>query len=420
MKKTIVRYAMNILLVCTSVLIMLGMAEIALRFTRHKSLLPMTQVEPLRNYLKADPAKGYDIRENAAASPATVDGLSYDIWSNELGCFDMPYQGEKDPVLLVGDSFTFAFAPFRDKWGTKLENLLGRRVLKCGVGGYGTRQELLKASQVASRLNQPPRLIVVGYFVNDLEDDYLFPNATILDGYPVRTQFIKSMETGEIVRNEKSALEQSKRYGVKEYPHNFLLKQLKWRAEQQSIIYHLAKQSLRPVLLTLPLVRNVIKKTAAIAPPTLAFSDRPWLDQVWSEHFVNLREFKALADRQGSGLLVVIIPSREQVYPFLTSWQGMDRERPQKTLGRFFGREGIHHMDALPLLQEFADQSVHRLRPDRDLYWRNDPHLNVRGNDLLALLVSRYILEHDLLVIGEREQKQASIAEKLEKFRERR
>ena len=28
-----------------------------------------------------------------------------------------------------------------------------------------------------------PRLIIVGYFWNDLADDYSFPNLTVVDGY---------------------------------------------------------------------------------------------------------------------------------------------------------------------------------------------------------------------------------------------
>jgi len=338
MKRLLTRYAVNLVLAFASILVMLVLTEIVLRFTPYKNLLPAIQIEPLRNYLKLDPVKGYDIRDNAPLSSAFVDGLKYSIWSNELGCFDMPYTGEKDFTLLVGDSFTFGFAPFNDKWGTKAENLLGQRILKCGVGGYGTRQELLKAADVISRTKRSPKLIIVGYFLNDLEDDYLFPNATIIDGYPVVTRDIKDMETGKIVEKEKAALEEDKALGVKEYPRNFFLKNLKWRAERQSIVYHLVKYSARSMLLKVPFVKDILVKTEAITPFTLAFSDKPWVDRAWSVHFSNLRTFKALADRHGSRLLVVIIPYREQVYPFLTSWEGMDSEK-RRTCCVIFSRK---------------------------------------------------------------------------------
>jgi hypothetical protein len=416
MKRVLTRYAVNLVLAVTSMLVMLVLTEIVLRFTSYKNLLPAVQIEPLRNYLKVDQVKGYDIRENAPLSSAFVDGLKYSIWSNELGCFDMPYTGEKDFTLLVGDSFTFGFAPFNDKWGTKAENLLGQRILKCGVGGYGTKQELLKAADVISRTKRSPKLIIVGYFLNDLEDDYLFPNATIIDGYPVVTRDIKDMETGKIVDKEKAALEEDKAFGVKEYPHNFLLKNLKWRAERQSIVYHMVKYSARSMLLKVPFVKDILVKTKAITPFTLAFSDKPWVDRAWSVHFSNLRTFKALADRHGSRLLVVIIPYREQVYPFLTSWEGMDREKPQNMLRDFFNKEGIDHLDVLPLFKKRARQTRHVLNRDQDLYWGNDPHLNIKGNDLLSLLVSQYILQKDLLVVSDKDKKLSDLQRKLDAF----
>lgn len=417
MKRRAFRYIVNLGLALISIVSVFVMAEIVLRFTSFKNLLPIHQLQPLRNYLKADPVKGYDILEKAPPTPAFVDGIKYDIWSNELGCFDTPYGGEKDFLLLVGDSFTFAFAPFQDKWGTKVESLLGRRVLKCGVGGYGTKQELFKASSVIAKIQQTPKLIVVGYFLNDLEDDYLFPSATIINGYPVKTREIRDMGSGEIVIKEKAELEEGKVYGVKEYPKHFLLKRIKWWAENKSIIYHLTKYSVRPMVLNLPIIKNVLISTKVITPPTLAFSDKPWLSNAWSEHFSNLKAFKVLADRYGSRLLVVIIPYKEQVYPFLGRWEGIDLEKPQRILGEFFKKEGIDHIDVLPVLKACADQTPHVLTAEKDLYWRNDPHLNSKGNNLLALLVSRYIMENNLLVMNNKGETLAYVKERLDNFK---
>ncbi len=420
MKRTLLQYAVNIGLAFASILIILGLTETALRFTPYKNLLPIKQLDSLRQYLKADPVKGYDIRENAPPTAAFVDGLKYDIWSNELGCFDTPYHGENGPVLLVGDSFTFAFAPFNDKWGTKIEEFVGRRVLKCGVGGYGTKQELLKASDVISRINRRPKLIIVGYFINDLEDDYLFPNATIMDGYPIRTRDIKDMATGEVVKRKPAEMEGDKVYGVKVYPKNFLLKKIKWWLENQSVLYLLTKYSVRPLLLSMPVIKDLAIKTKMVTPLTLSFSDRPWLQNAWSGHFSNLRAFATLAKNNGAGLLVVIIPYKEQVYPYLTSWLGSDPERPQRLLCEFFTKEGIDYVDLLPLLRKYSNQAPHLLDPEKDLYWRNDPHLNIKGNTLSALLVSGYIMENDLLAVNDKEKRLILIKEKLDALKQQR
>ena len=417
MKRNIKKYIINISLACISVLVSLTLTEIGLRMTSYKNMLPIQQLKPFYNYLQADPAKGFDIVENAPPSIAYVDGLSYSIWSNELGCFDRPYAQEKDTSLLVGDSFTFAFAPFENKWGTRVEELLGQRILKCGVGGYGTKQEMLKASSVISRMNYPPKLIILGYFINDLEDDYLFPNATIIEGYPVRTKDIKDMETGELAIRERAETGEDKIYGVKVYPKNIILKKVKWWAENHSIIYQLTKYSLRPLLLNIPLVRNIVVAAKVVTPPTLAFSERHWVNNAWSSHLSNILEFKKMAEQQGARFLVVVIPSKEQVYPFLTSWQGLDRERPQKILRRFFDQEGIDYIDVLPRFISFSNQAPHMLGPDKDLYWRNDPHLNIKGNDLLSLLVSQFILERKLLDMDPERKKLSSINEKLVVFK---
>lgn len=416
MKKSIIKYIINFCLTCITIVVIFTLTEIGLRMTSYKNLLPIRQLNPFCSYLQADPEKGYDIVENAPSTIAQVDGLSYSIWSNELGCFDRPYAQEKDISLLVGDSFTFAFAPFEDKWGTKLEAILGQRILKCGVGGYGTKQEMLKATSVISRMSHPPKLIILGYFINDLEDDYLFPNATIVNGYPVRANDIKDMETGERVRREEVETGEDEIYGVGVYPKNVILKKVKWWAENHLIIYQLTKYSLRPLLLNIPLIGNIAVDAKIVTPPSLAFSERPWVNNAWSSHLSYLLEFKNIAEQQGARFLVVIIPYKEQVYPFLTSWQGIDHERPQKILCQFFDQEGINYIDVLPSFIPFSNHVPHMLKPDKDLYWRNDPHLNIRGNDLLSLLVSQYILERKLIDIDHANEKLSSIKEKLAEF----
>lgn len=84
-----------------------------------------------------------------------------------------------------GDSFTFGYAPFESNWGTVLEDRLKVRVLKCGVIGHGARQEFIKASRVIARVGTSPKLIVVGYFINDVTDDYKLALLRLVDGKPV-------------------------------------------------------------------------------------------------------------------------------------------------------------------------------------------------------------------------------------------
>ena len=167
----------NFGLAAFTVFLVLLLAEAGLRLTPFKNFLSFSRSHVPQYYYRTDPVMGYDIKENFPRTGVVLDdGVAYPIWSNEIGCFDNPYKGEKDFVLLVGDSFTHAFAPFQDKWGTQMESLLDRRVLKCGVSGYGTKQASLKADSTCARVGESAALIVVGYTMNDFIDDYLFPS----------------------------------------------------------------------------------------------------------------------------------------------------------------------------------------------------------------------------------------------------
>lgn len=410
MRQAALRVLANLALLAGSLLVVVVLAEVALRFTPYANLLPQRILDSFRPHLRSDPVIGYDLQKDSPSRPAYIDGRRYDIWTNGLGCFDRPYAGESDPVLLIGDSFTFAFAPFEDKWGTRMEELLRRRVLKCGVGGYGTRHATLKAAAVLPLLRHPPKLIVVGYFPNDLEDDYLFPLSTVVDGYPVRTRSIKSMDTGEIAVIEASGPGKQQAFRIREYPKSLLLKKAKQWLEGHSILYLLTRSSVKSLILKLPFARNAALNARLVMPPTLAFSSRPWVDAAWEGHFANLRALKELADGCGAALLVVIIPYKEQVYPFLSG--GIppdDPARPQRLVGDFLRKEGIPTLDALPLLKAYANQERHAIQPDRDLYWRMDPHLSVPGNRLLGLLVSRHILESGLLEVPDRDARLAAV-----------
>ncbi|MGB9294480.1 MAG: hypothetical protein WCB64_14310, partial [Desulfobaccales bacterium] len=121
----------------------------------------------------------------------------------------------------------------------------------------------------------------------------------------------------------------------------------------------------------------------------------------------------------GAQLLIVIIPTKEQVYPFLFDWKsaGLDRERPNKKLTTFFNRTGIKYIDLLPLFGKYADQRPRKfLSPSKDLYWRYDGHWNIKGNDLAGLLVAKYILEHNLISTTSTDEKAILINQKLQEY----
>jgi hypothetical protein len=187
----------NTLLVLASITVTLGALEVVLHLSsiRYAFLPPL---EP-RGYVRYDSVLGFDIAPDVATTTHQFYDLSYPVWSNELGCFDMPYHGETPFIYMTGDSFTWGWTPFQDKWGTQLQALLGLRTLKCGVNAYGTRHEYLKTERDLVRLSAPPKFVILGYLGgNDADDDAAFPEYVGYDGLRIPTPY-RCLRTGKLL-----------------------------------------------------------------------------------------------------------------------------------------------------------------------------------------------------------------------------
>jgi hypothetical protein len=400
------RPLINISLIIISLLTIIVLLEIALRFTHYSTIL--SKNEEFRNYYISDPHKGYDIAANVHKFQSnTDDEIFFKVWSNELGCFDTPYKGDKDYILLIGDSFTHGHAPFADKWGTQMEHLLGYRVLKCGVPAYGTKQETLKAKGIIERVGTSPQLIILGYCLNDLEDDYLFPRYGVVDGYVIISKELVNIKTGETTLRKD--LEQK----VGLLSSSSLIK-IKNFIKRESIIGRLLISSIRDRYVESPPKKRLYENIF------LSFFNFKWMDNVWKEHFRNIQDIESIAAKNNAKLLIVIIPMKEQVYPFLFDWQGaeLDREGPNKKVINFFDKEGINYIDLLPLFKEYANQEPRKsLSPSDDFYWRYDGHWSVKGEHLVGLLVAKYVLENNMVTITDKSDKLKGINSKLQEFR---
>ena len=391
-------------LVLGSVILIVILLEVILRFTHYSILI--TKNEEFRYYYMADLNKGYDIKPNVSKFQSNVDEKVYfPVWSNALGCFDEPYKGEKNYILLLGDSFVHGHAPFADKWGSQLQKLLGYRVLKCGVDSYGTNQEFLKGKEIIKATQTSPHLIILGYCFNDLGDDYLFPNLTVIDGYLVLQNELKDVKTGEILPRQN--LEE--KFG---FFSSGPLIEVKNFVKRHSIIGKLLINSIKNEVMG-PKDNNIYNNIF------ISFLDFPWIENAWKNHLKNIELIKSLAVQNDANLLIVIIPTREQVYPFLFDWQGagLDPGKPNKKIINFFNQGGIRYIDLLPLLKECADQTPRKfLSPEKDLYWRYDGHWSIKGEQLVGLLVAKYILENNLISSPDKEEKLISINQKLQEF----
>jgi len=135
-----------------------------------------------RDYFVKHPRRGFDIGTNVRTHHR-VDGVPYLIWGNSIGCFDREYNQDNPYIYFAGDSFTWGYAPFEQKFGTLIENTTGVRILKCGVTHTGQRHQYEKFRDIVSEIGRLPKALFVFYYWNDYVNDYAHPHSTVYDGW---------------------------------------------------------------------------------------------------------------------------------------------------------------------------------------------------------------------------------------------
>jgi hypothetical protein len=381
----------NILILLTSIFTAVIFLEMILRLTEYRYLIYKNDV---RYYYISDEILGYDIVRNFPPKIHYFGGSSHMICSNELGCFDGPYHSEKDYILLIGDSFVWGFAPsFKDNYGTLIEKYLDYRVLKCGVPGYGTRQELLKLKNILTEVRNPPKLVILGYVLagtwgSDFTDDCLFPQRTVIDGYLVRKAANIDMHSWEKEEIPEAELEKKIQDWKKLSPQN-----IKYFLNSNSIIYNLIKD--------IPWLRKILARHGLIEDKSILavyqIDKYRQAKQLWQTHLDNIKEIKKLCDRKGIKILIVLVPAREHVYNFF-KLEDISIEKLNNLLKGFLKNEKIDYLDLTVVFRKYANQKPKKfLNSKKDLFWRYDPHWSLKGNYLAALATAKYVTEHDFL-----------------------
>lgn len=383
-------FVVNCLLAFASILATVFLIEVALHFTSHKYRYVSPQAP--KGYFQYDAELGYDITPSYATSTHHFDDSSYSVWSNSLGCFDAEYDGTSPYIYVTGDSMAWGFTPFKDKWGKGIEKVLGTRTLTCGVNGYGTRQELIKARRTLDKLSTDPNVIVVSYYENDAADDKNFPNYGVYHGYVVWGQ----EHCGAKALLSISPLQATTTCNVSPVQYA-MLKKVKFELGLHSVLYGMFTQTYATKLQAALLPYNawlwplhsifpwlIPERAAPVATAAQeAVVVRDETDYDWLLHESSFLHFKSLADEKNAKLLFVLIPEVKSVNATTT-----DPGSINQRVAAFLKRSDIDYVD---LWQEFHDRTV---SGERTYYWPVNNHLNVLGNQLTALLVSKYMLEH--------------------------
>jgi hypothetical protein len=198
-----------------------------------------------KDYFKAHPTRGFDIREGALGTHR-VREETYTVWSNRFGCFDQEWQEiPRGYFYFAGDSFTWGYSPFEGTFPTLFQAKTAIPSLKCGVSHTGTLHQFEKFKDILAQVGHIPRRVIVGYYHNDIENDYLHPHSTVIKGWLVDQVFLD--EQNDIIRVDRGTLEQwvqerlSETGASKPSEHGF--QWLRHYSLSTNVIYGLLQQS---------------------------------------------------------------------------------------------------------------------------------------------------------------------------------
>jgi hypothetical protein len=329
-------------------------------------------------YFVADETRGFDIGKDRKGSH-WVEGITYPIWSNSYGCFDTEHAEVGEYVYFAGDSLTWGYAPFEQKFGTLVERISGATVFKCGVTHTGQRHQVEKLSQIAAELGHPPGAIFVFYFSNDIANDYAHPHSTVVDGWQLDRILLDSdyqlvpRTDEELRRGVESRLAEQR--GIRSGAKRFL--------KRYSLTLNILDYARDRGVQWLDSLRTTSTAVDAAPGQLVNLYDLPqekngrywYLEnpraQANKSALLDLKKFSATNDAE---LIVVLIPPQEKATD--TEWYAEVRH--------FLADNGIEYVD---LASEFRDLGLGQ----EDLYWQRDVHLSTDGNRIVAeILVEEF------------------------------
>jgi hypothetical protein len=335
------------------------------------------------NYFIRNDTRGFDIGRNKVGVH-WVDGLTYKIWSNSIGCFDREHGDLDRFIYFAGDSFTWGYTPFEKKFGTLLENATHMPILKCGVTHTGQRHQYEKFVDIVTEIGKLPSALFVFYFSNDIANDHVHPHSTVIKGWQLDTAAIDP--SNKLIRYSNSELENSlterldkidrKNKISSEEPVKSLIKKYSLSA---NIIYFGILLPIKNWLSSSPgkksLSEQPSKRSFYRLPQEkdgkLWFSDNP----IANENKAALLDIRDFTHDNNINLIVILIPNKPEK-GFDTLWFEQVRN--------FLETNNIDYLDlTFPFLEQGYD-------PD-ELYWKINDHFNPTGDRVIAdILQSKY------------------------------
>jgi len=268
--------------------------------------------------------------------------------------------------VAVGDSFTFCFTEEEDCWVQRLGQLTDRNIINFGVVSTGS----VAHERVFQGFGLPlkPPLVLWQWWGNDANEDYGLAQ----------------------MRGETQVQSTNPAPPVPE---------LGWW-DKNSAVYVLLKLFLGPEEEFDASLQFLDRNYTEQGKLRLAFG-RPYLwgamDMTeptnldgWQRSQQAFFSTRDLVNAYGGSLVIILIPTKEQVYRDLTEpLIGAEHmallDQNYQMMLDFCAEQNFSCLDMLPVFQEYADEQ---------LYYTTDIHLNPRGNEVLADYLAGWLAEH--------------------------
>jgi hypothetical protein len=367
--------AANTLLVITSIIICLILLEIILRFTPYKNI-KRSYGYP-QYHFQADEELGYDIAKNIKDGTHYLPDHPYKVFSNEYGCFDYTREVPENYGVIVGDSQTWGYTPLEKKWTTYLEAKSNVFMMKCGVTGYGTKQELIKAKRVINQVGHSPKYITVLYNGNDLNDDLAAPQRTVISGYLIGKVREIDLSNGKIsYYSEEDLLKRKQKYLSNSFSgylrrfrystvlYNVYMIKMKSTVRQifsskdkdESSVHSAQDNKPKKILTTRQEFPINGKITGFYGTNLMSFADHydvEWYNELITDHRQNIQNFIEYSNSIGAKLLFVDLRGN------------LDDKRFQD----LFSQEGVYYYN---LTKDYPTSE--------ESTWKYDGHWDIKGN----------------------------------------
>ncbi len=319
-----------------------------------------------KDYYITNKKYGFDIKNNSPEKSiinAPSEYPPYKIFSNSYGCFDKRNNYNFDNlVYLAGDSFTWGYAPYKDKFGTLLEHKLNIPIAKCGVTGTGQIQQFEKFERISKLIKRYPKDIIVNVFANDIEDDFLYPSATVINGYLVRKASYETSPKPRVVFLSDKELEDK----FREWRIKSVLNPKRYSSLISTIDYILKKY----IFVTKNPYKNYNLKKSELSN----FSH----ETISTNELIANKNLKAISDW--------IKHSKINNYNLKFALISRKNSSPNYYLGF---KQKLKEFNAE--FYDFDDFIKKNGLKKKELYWLRDGHFNVKGNLIYAEFIEQLI-----------------------------